>query len=205
MARTRPMPNMSRPGPGSATIKNTRKESGFWGIFRVDLEWQDSSVGRIISQIQWAVSGVALGSFLASMADPYMQDQIIGRFAIEGDKDSGPWDPLAPTTERIRDNLGFPPDHPINERTGELLRFVLYNRDFSSGSDWASMDIPGDPDSAQLEAKLRHAQMGAEDNVLFPGSYTPPRPVLAVGPDDMEILLKMLELHVMHRAVAGLS
>lgn len=185
------------------SLKSPAKSST-WGIFNVTTDWQTLEVESLLSRTLRAVSGPSLAAWLAGPVDGYFKDEIIDRFAFEGDDKSGDWAPLTETTNRIRETLGFPADDPINERTGELLDFVVNSREYMGGSEWAGMNIPGDPDNFALEQKLLHAQQGAADNPMFPGSTTPPRPVLAVDPTDMEILLKMLQMHVITAVAAGL-
>lgn len=43
-------------------------------------------------------------------------------FASEGASTGAPWAPLAPSTQAERKRLGFPPAHPILQRTGKLMR-----------------------------------------------------------------------------------
>lgn len=43
-------------------------------------------------------------------------------FASEGSSTGAPWAQLAPSTQAERRRLGFPPAHPILERTGTLKR-----------------------------------------------------------------------------------
>lgn len=176
----------------------------YWGRFAVTTDWDTYQTETMLSRVMRSVGAPSLAAWLAGPVDAYMTDEIVDRFAYEGDNKSGDWAPLAETTRRIREELGFPGSNPINERTGELLDFVMNSREHVAGTDWAMMQIPGDPGQSELERKLRHAQQGAADNPRFPGSVTPPRPVLAVDPTDMEILLKMLEMHVMESVAAGL-
>lgn len=183
---------------------NPRKSKGTWGAFEITTEWDTMATESLLSRTLRAVSGPSLAAWLTGPVDMYFKDDVIERFAFEGDNKSGDWAPLTETTERIRDALGFPPSDPINERTGELLDFVLNSREYMGGDDWAGMNIPGDPDSAALEAKMIHAQQGAVDNALFPGATTPPRPVLAVDPTDMALLLQMLQMHVINFIAVGL-
>jgi hypothetical protein len=43
-------------------------------------------------------------------------------FATEGGSTGAPWAPLAPRTQADRKRQGFPPAHPILQRTGKLMR-----------------------------------------------------------------------------------
>lgn len=171
-----------------------------WGTFAIDV--QSAQVDSMIHRAMQAVSGPSLHAFLETMASEYFTEEIIDRFAYEGDDKSGDWAPLKESTERIRQALGYPGANPVNERTQELLEFVAFHRGFAQGPNFAQMDVPGEAPSQSIEAKLRTAQQGTSINPLFPGAYTPPRPVLATDEGDMANLLRLLQLWVM-QAVAG--
>jgi len=173
-----------------------------WGYFSIEVDSTD--VDGVLDHLGRALDATSLLLFLRESADPYFQEEILMRFAFEGDAKSGDWERLSPTTQRIRSALGYGGDGPINERTGELLEFAVYHRDFMFGPDWASMSVPGDPTTDSVKDKLEHAQMGTSDNPLFPGAYTPPRPVLATDESDMMMLLKMLEMHIMKQLAGSL-
>ena len=178
--------------------------AAYWGKFLVTTDWDAYRSEAMLNSVMRAVGPTSLLSWLSGPADGYMTDEIVDRFAYEGDDKSGDWLPLTESTRRIREDLGFPGSNPINERTGGLLDFVMHSRDYISGSNWAGMEIPGDPGQVDLERKLLHAQRGATENPRFPGAITPPRPVLAVDESDMESLLKILEMHIMESVAAGI-
>ncbi len=177
----------------------------YWGRFMVTTDWDTYRTETMLTRVMRAVGPLSLESWLSGPVSGYFADEIVDRFAFGGDDKSGDWAPLSETTQRIRRELGFPGSDPINERTGELLEFVAGNREYMAGGDWAMMQIPGDPDSRDLENKLLHAQQGAQVNPRFPGAVTPPRPVLAVDETDMMLLLRMLEMYVMESVAAGLG
>lgn len=180
------------------------KRASNWGQFWVETEWDPTAVGRVLDKVDEATSGGSLMTFLQVAANPYMTDELVDRFAYYGDNKSGNWAPLAESTQRIREALGYDGSDPINERDGELLEFVLYSRVWAGGGDWAMFTMPGDPPSFELEQKLQHAQLGAENNPLIDGAVTPPRPVLATGADDMAALLVMLQQYIITRVAAGI-
>jgi len=81
-----------------------------------------------------------------------------------------PWEPLAQSTKRERVRLGFPPEHPILQRTGSLFRSL-------TGAD--SLLVYEDRGDADLEAiwgttdpRFPVLQWGSEDFTV------PPRPML---------------------------
>lgn len=189
----------------SVTSKLSKsKKASNWGQFWVETEWDPTAVGRVMDKIFEATSGPSLMSFMHVVANPYMTDEIIDRFAVYGDQKSGNWPDLADATIQIRESLGFDGSDPINEREGELLDFVANSRVWAGGADWVMMSLPGDPPSFELEQKLQHAQQGTSTNPLIPNAVTPPRPVLATGPDDMEALLKLLQEFIIFRVAGGL-
>lgn len=180
------------------------KRAQNWGQYWVETEWDPTAVGRVLDKILEATSGSSLATFMTAAANPYITDEIIQRFAYYGDDKSGNWPGLSDATQRIREAMGIDGSDPINEREGELLDFVINSRVFAAGSDWAMMTLPGDPPSYELEQKLRHAQQGTSTNPLIPGAVTPPRPVLATGPDDMATLLVLLQEYIIVRVAAAL-
>ena len=50
------------------------------------------------------------------------QGAVVRAFASEGATTGAPWPQLKPATRADRRRLGFPPAHPILQRTGRLLR-----------------------------------------------------------------------------------
>lgn len=158
---------------------------------------------NMMARSMQAVSAPSLMAFLSTVGDEYFTEEIVDRFAYEGDNKSGNWQPLSDSTVRIREALGYPGSNPINERTQELLNFVAFNREYYGGSNWAMMSVPGSAKNTSVEAKLKTAQHGTTVNPLFPGAHTPPRPVLAVDESDMAALLTMLQVHIMQQIAGG--
>jgi hypothetical protein len=188
--------------PVKVRMPKTSRAKWNSGIYSIDID--ASSVFAVTGAIELAVSPVGLMMYLQNYANPYFADQIADRFGYGGDSASGPWLPLSDATVKIRHGLGFTDDFAINERTQELLTFVLYERDFDYIADGASMDVPGRPYDTLLEKKLYTAQRGWTQgpDEMIPGAFTPARPVLAVDANDMAALLWALELHIIN-FVAG--
>jgi hypothetical protein len=164
----------------------------------VDIDVFDADVANMVDRVMGALSPMGLDRFLSGDAHDYFAEEIEMRFAWEGDAASGDWDRLTDATQNIRQHAGFPPDGPINERTGDMLRYLTQHLDVTQLMDGAVMQIPGDA-SGEMERKIRHAQVGAKigENPLFPNSSTPARPVLAIDEDDVVVVLAMLERHIM--------
>jgi hypothetical protein len=191
---------------GVGIIKlSSHPRAAYWGRFLVTTTWQTFNTQTMLNRVNRAIGGASLATWMQTMAIPYFQDEIVDRFAYEGDDRSGEWAPLKDSTNRIREALGYPPEHPINERTGEMLEWLASSGEFIMGLNSAIGTIPGDAPSDILAQKFRTAQMGTNENRMIPGAHTPPRPVLAVSPaEDMAILLKGLQVHIMQHIAAGL-
>ena len=158
----------------------------------------------LLEAVDQATSPESLALFLSEDAQPYFANEIIDRFAVEGDEKSGDWEPLADATVAIRQQLGYPGSDPINERAGDLLRLVVENYDIEPTPSGAVMQIPGESAANQgnLQEKLVTAQLGSNFNPIPNFGPTPPRPVLAVDPTDLEAMLLMLRSHIV-RVTAG--
>jgi hypothetical protein len=188
-------------------FKVARGGRAHYGIGILSVDVQTIQVEEMINKVNQAVSPPALVRFLANEVDGYLQDRIIDRFSTEGGEGLGnQWLPLTPTTERIRGEAGFGPSGPINERTGELFAGVTYSEDVEIIPGGASITKPGSEmaSDTMFMRKLRHAQFGAIDNPLFPGSTTPPRPVLDMTPRDTVAIVTKLQHHVMNYVVSSL-
>lgn len=162
----------------------------------ITVEVVSTGVEHIISRLEVALQYESLHRYLEERAFPHLQDEVVNRFAYEGDRKSGSWPDLAPSTVRIREQLGFPGDHPINERTGQMLQFLYSSSEYHPTSDGAEMNYPGVPTDGELEQKFRTAQQGNTVNPLIEGATTPARPVLAVDETDLADLLDMLSMWI---------
>lgn len=138
---------------------------------------------------QEAFSGPQMGMFLKQVMEPWVQRRARHRFQGEGDDVTGPWAPLQPATEDIRESMGFPPSHPINVRTGELYQHITGSEGYvAAGLNHAELVYPNNsPSGGDLADKMRVAQTG---NYRDP--RTPKRPVLGLGVIDMEFMLVQL-------------
>jgi hypothetical protein len=146
---------------------------------------------NVINAVDEATSGYGLGQFLDLQVQPYLAREIIERFSVEGDEKSGSWAPLKEGTQAIRSELGYPPEGPINERTGELLKSLIEDYDLEVIENSAILQVPGN-EPQEIEDKLQTAQMGRDPNPIPYFGPTPPRPVLAVDESDLEALLLLL-------------
>lgn len=144
-----------------------------------------SAVG-LIQGIHDRLSGPQLEKFLNDQIDEWVRDRISRRFAGEGDDVTGAWAPLLPATESIRASRGFPPAHPINQRTHMLRDWLVGTAgDVKVTGTGATYEHPG-PTSGVMEQKLQTAQAGKG----FP--RTVPRPVLGLNEvDDLYIQFEL--------------
>jgi hypothetical protein len=165
----------------------------------VDIEiFGDSrAVDNMLRSIYNAFSDELIATeFLAETVDPLLRSSIEERFAAEGDAASGPWAPLADATVAIRESQGFPGAHPINVRTGAMKRHLVDDPPrVSVHSLGATMWSPGTPGSPDMQKKMTTAQTG--------GPRTPARPVLLVGPDDLETMMVALAGYLGKHVAAG--
>lgn len=174
-------------------------------IYDIEVFWDIREVTALISSIlESAISGPSLERFLIEEASPWFEQDIMDRFNEEGDVKVGFWPPLSPTTERIRAAGGYGPDAPINQRTEALMDFVSQGRVFAMMPEGiATMEIPGPAPDPITANKLKVAQQGSTTNPRFPGSVTPPRPVLAADMGTMEVMLELLNSWIITHVVAG--
>jgi len=142
-----------------------------------------------LNALDTAVSPMALMRFLGFQVDPYIRSRAGARFNSEGDDVSGEWAPLSSATVRIRESLGFPGEHPINRRTGELEDFITQHRSLVVAiGGGASLVAPGSQPTGELRDKLERAQQGDD--------RAPARPVLGMNEQDLAAVLTLLATHV---------
>jgi len=144
-----------------------------------------------MARLEALLSPVGMAFFLTTDVGPYLRLRAASRFAQEGDSVSGPWAPLAPITQQIREaNPDWPvgPSHPINKRTGELEHYITHSTpEVFPNTLGASLRYPGRPPSGELAEKVETAQRGKKS------PPTLPRPVLGI--DETDILFVMSRLH----------
>ena len=168
-----------------------------WGAFAVFVD--ATSVLEILDAVEESVSPPALMYFLQGPVSDYFKDVTVDHFASlgGGGVPGGAWAPLAESTLRIRHALGYYDDFAINERTGELLDFVMNSRDYQAEVTGASMTIGKTSDPVLLK-KMTVAQKGYNhpSTDLIPGAHTPPRPVLTLTGEDTAAVHVMLQVHI---------
>jgi len=188
-----PMPSMK--------YRKTNNRRHYWakGVIAVDVRQVEEVLDRAVE----AVSPPSLMFFLQGAVSPYMREQIIDRFADEGD--DHPWAPLKESTRKIKDALGIA--DTTNVRSGALLKWITTTREYKMLPYGASMQIPGEPSTTELQRKLMHAQFGGVQgpNDLMPGAVTPPRIVLDFNGEDLAAVTVLLQSYIMTYISLGLA
>lgn len=149
------------------------------------IDTDDAEVALL--RLEEAVSPSSFCHFLAANVDPYLRKRADERFISEGDSASGKWAPLKKATQEMRTRYGFPPAHPINERTGQL-RDHITSRDgqVSMIGPAAVLTLPGSGMEWITEQKIMTAQKGKSK------PSTVARPVLALDSEDLAYVLTAL-------------
>ena len=149
-------------------------------------------VDRMLLNLNDALSVVGMYHFLDKSVGPWLQGRAQDRFAGEGDDVVGKWAPLEPATNTLRRAAGFPEEHPINRRTGELERYIVGGGwDVTASTTLSVLTYPGGPEpSGTLGDKMRTAQQGAAT------PPTVPRPVVGVNEADLAFVLGAMATYV---------
>lgn len=148
-------------------------------------------VHHALRHLEAKLESPAMMAFMQTVIYPFITQRAVARFRNEGDEVSGKWAPLARATVNFRQSMGFPGEHPINRRTGELERYI-------TGSPAAILPIGGGvmmkypPQAAtgSLGEKVMTAQKGKGR------PSTRPRPVLALGIADLSFTLTSLATYI---------
>lgn len=161
-------------------------------IFAVD----DSQVREVLYRLDVATMVIGMRWWANATVDPWLQERAGQRFAEEGDGASGKWKPLTQFTQEWRDMQGYPPDHPINYRSGAFATWLANEADgtfMEVGNHegvyyWPGVHLPYDD---FLAAKLHTANIGrvTGENKLFPNTSTPARPAVKIDSTDVLALL----------------
>src|ERR1043165_3957037 len=90
---------------------------------KVDIQVDSFDVNRMIERTFSVLTGMNLETFLRGPAHDYLEDEIVQRFAVEGDKKSGHWPELSDATRSIRKHLGYSEDD-MNIRSGKMFQVL---------------------------------------------------------------------------------
>jgi hypothetical protein len=143
----------------------------------------------LMDHIRDRLSPAGLAALMRADVYREMKDRVSDRFNAEGDTTVGAWAPLSEATENIREDLGFPRDHPINERTGSLRHFVETSHVVGPMATGAELAMPGPFTSQLIETKFRRAQQGKARGGSKDARRTMPRrPVLAIGQVEYDLV-----------------
>lgn len=170
----------------------------------VYIEVDSFDTDQMLMRVWDVLRGERLEEYLSGPAHDHLEEEIVQRFAYEGDSRSGNWPPLAEATMDLRQRMGFSADE-INIRTGEMFQTLVEEYDvFATGASSAEMILPGSAaDDGAVAEKIKTAQQGRTSNPMPNFGPTPPRPVLAVDTSDMQELLERLSRWIIWEVSAG--
>lgn len=183
---------------GAAIVGSNRTKRRYDAIVDVD----DEDAIRMMDRVMETVGPVSLERWLRMAAHPHFTNEIVQRFAYQGDRVSGHWPDASEATEAMKENLEFDAE-ALNIRTGEMFDFLTSKAQFSVAGDQAMMSLPGRRPNPLMTRKIRTAQFGSNDNPIDEFGPTPPRPVLGFDEQDMEFLLRSLERWVVWGVVGS--
>ncbi len=163
-------------------------------LVNVLMEGNDRQIVHMLMQLDRSLSGPSLMAWMATHVDPWIRGRAKARFKQEGDDVSGPWAPLKPATQNIRQNHPQGPfggAHPINKRTGKLEAYITgAPPQIVSHSLGATYTFPGRAPFGELKDKVLTAQTGR----AVPNTVA--RPVMGVNEKDLLAVLTDLSLHL---------
>lgn len=153
-------------------------------------------VDRLLRNLNDALGVVGIYHFLDKSVGPWLQRRAKERFANEGDDVVGKWQPLEDITNQMRVADGFPAEHPINRRTGELEAYITGSGwDVMSTPPLAQLTFPGGPEPVGvLGEKVSTAQKGASNPA------TVARPVVGLNEADLAFVLGAMATYI---SIAG--
>lgn len=160
--------------------------------FNILFEADAASTNAMLAELEKRLSSEGLADFLSDRVDGFLRARIAQRFSGEGDDVSGAWHPLTVATSMIRASQGFPPDHPINVRTGDMRSFLVNSAsDVKEHSLGATLKHPPPTTNKFINEKIRTAQQGKSR------PRTPPRPVIGVNENDLLFVTSELAAYLM--------
>lgn len=157
-------------------------------------------ISRRLAGLDLAFASENIAAWLVAGVDPLLRQKTEQVFASEGEALGQKWQDLTPFTVQDRKNHGFPGEHPINVRTGQMKKHLIDAPPrIAIHSLGATMWSPGNNPSGKLGKKIQTAQQGD------PSVHTPARPVLGVDTTDLEIVLLALSVHIASKQPGGVS
>jgi hypothetical protein len=124
--------------------------------------------------------------FMLMYGAQLLQQRTMSRFVSEGDSASGSWAPLKRSTERWRFKQGYPPKHPINIRTTNMLTWATNQpvKVVSPSEGLTFVTYPAKQPTGNMLRAVNTAQKGR--------GTAPPRPIFAVDEVDMRRFITSL-------------
>lgn len=152
---------------------------------RVDATQVDHAVEKVVGTL--SIEGMT--AFMFSFVEPFLVGRARARFEGEGDDAVGGWAPLLPSTQAIRESLGYGPAHPINVRKGDLEAYITGgdSRLTTTGSA-TELTFPGNAATGPLLESLMGAQGMLAKQVA--------RPVLGLSGTDAIAITTELSLMI---------
>lgn len=158
---------------------------------QLSIKADTSDVERMLKNLVEVTSPIGMTVWMETVMEPWLQARVRSRFGTEGDDVSGQWLPLRPYTQMVRSQSGYGAEHPINIRTGELLRYLdSSDAGIVAIPSGTQMTYPGVSAGGSLAEKLSTAQVGSPDG------RTPARPVLGLSLYDLQQALITLSAFV---------
>lgn len=147
---------------------------------------------QAINSLEKAIGQESLTEWLEGPVDNHLYQRAVARFHGQGDDASGHWPDLSPYTIADREARGFS-DGPPEYRSGSLMAYITSGGEAHPDGLDAVLQFPGrGPQDTEMQIKVGVAQTGARGHDGH--KATPPRPVLALAPLDVEdILLSLTE------------
>lgn len=148
---------------------------------------------RAVAAMETFCSDASMGAFLDGPVAEILRERIERRFTTEGDDATGGWAPLTEETQAWREywarkhGWAIGPEHPINERTGDLKHWLEGNGFLAINTEGPTYTLPGEPTGLYpdwLETKLRTAQTGE--------GATAARPVLGLSDVDAGLVAEAI-------------
>jgi len=137
---------------------------------------------------------------MRTQASPLMADVLAERFGDRGGGGGHEWAPLQESTIRIKEALGVNDPEEPNTRTEEMMRTYLYEHGYQLDPLGATLLIPdmsgiGDSMWKKMWTAAHGWTQGPGE--MFPGAYTPPRPIAWLTGTDVTMLMTSLQFHIM--------
>lgn len=151
----------------------------------------DRHVQRLLENVGDALDTVGMYTFLNASVGPWLRERAQERFANEGDDVVGQWAPLEAYTVQMRESQGYPGEHPINRRSGELENYIVNGGwDVTATPILSTLTYPGNAPNTSEAVKVATAQTGAAH------PFTVPRPVLGLNEADLAFVMAALGTHI---------